>query len=176
MRWIAILSIIFLTAACELDATAPSGSISSGDVIEVAEIPFGAEQAQVTRVIDGDTIDVAINGQTFRVRYVGVNTPERDEPCYQEAVSANRALVENQTVWLVKDTSDTDRYDRLLRYIYVGNVFVNATLVYQGYAEVVRYDPDDEYFTYFRDLEDAADAADRGCHQTTIFDDGSYTR
>lgn len=179
MRWLIMLSLVLFTAACELDTATPTtnnNTSSSNTIIEVDQIPYGAEQARVTRVIDGDTIDVELNGDTYRVRYVGMNTPERDEPCYQDAVNANRDLVEDKTVWLVIDTSETDRYDRLLRYIYVGSVFVNATLVNQGYAEVVRYNPDDEYFEYFRDLEDAADSAERGCHSTGIFDDGSYTR
>lgn len=182
MRWLLMLSLVLFTAACELDTTSPTtnttnnNTSSSSTTIEVDQIPYGAEQARVTRVIDGDTIDVELDGDTYRVRYVGMNTPERDEPCYQDAVNANRDLVEGETVWLVIDTSETDQYDRLLRYIYVGNVFVNATLVNQGYAEVVRYNPDDEHFDYFSDLEDAADSAERGCHPTGIFDDGSYTR
>lgn len=139
-------------------------------------VPIGGETGTVTRVIDGDTIDVSINGQTYRVRYVGVNTPERDEACYQDATNANRALVDGQIVRLVKDVSDTDRYDRLLRYIYVGNTFVNEELVRNGYAEVVSYPPDTAQFENFRNLEIAAANAGRGCHPTGIFNDGSYSR
>lgn len=138
-------------------------------------VPAG-ETATVVNVIDGDTIDVMLNGQRQRVRYVGVNTPERDEPCYADATSANAALVDGQTVTLVMDTSDTDRFDRLLRYIYVGDTFVNAELVRQGYAEVVSYPPDTAFFDTFRDLEQEAARANRGCHPTGIFNDGSYTR
>lgn len=141
--------------------------------------PAGAspgEQAQVVRVIDGDTIDVQLNGQTVRVRYVGMNTPERNEPCYADATRANADLVQGKTVTLVKDQSETDRYGRLLRYVYVGDVFVNARLVEEGYAEVVSYPPDTAYFDQFRQLEDAARNANLGCHPTGIFNDGSYTR
>lgn len=137
--------------------------------------PLG-ETATVTRVVDGDTIDVRIDGREYSVRYVGMNTPERDEPCYGDARAANAALVEGRTVTLVKDTSETDRYDRLLRYIYVGNTFVNAELVKQGFAEVVLYQPDDAYFDQFRSFEDEARAANRGCHPTGIFNDGNYNR
>lgn len=138
--------------------------------------PSGGEQAQVVRVIDGDTIDVMLNGQEQRVRYVGMNTPERDEPCYSEARQANAALVQGQTVTLVRDTSETDRYGRLLRYVYVGNTFVNEQLVRDGWAEVVVYPPDDAQADAFRALEQAAAQAGRGCHPTGIFNDGSYTR
>jgi endonuclease YncB( thermonuclease family) len=134
------------------------------------------ESARVVGVIDGDTIDVSINGTEYRVRYVGVNTPERGESCYQEAVDANRNLVNGQTVTLVRDTSDTDRYDRLLRYIYVGNTLVNEELVRNGYAEAVLYAPDDEFYNAFLDLERQARQRNIGCHPTGIFNDGSDTR
>ena len=134
------------------------------------------ETATVVRVVDGDTINVRIDGREYSVRYVGMNTPESDEPCFAEARAANAALVEGKTVTLVKDTSETDRYDRLLRYIYVGNTFVNAELVRQGWAEVVLYQPDDAHFDEFRTLEDEARAANRGCHPTGIFNDGNYNR
>lgn len=137
----------------------------------------GTEQTgQVVRVIDGDTIDVRIAGEVLRVRYIGVNTPERDEPCYAEATAANSALVANQTVRLLRDQSETDPFGRLLRYVYVGSTFVNRELVVQGYAEAVLYPPDDAHWQEFRDLEIAAAQAGRGCHPTGVFDDGSYTR
>lgn len=134
------------------------------------------ELYQVVDVIDGDTIDVERDGVVYRVRYVGVNTPERDEVCYQEARDANAGMVEGQQVRLERDTSDTDRYDRWLRYVYVGDTFVNQALVLDGYAETVLYEPDDRYFDEFSRLEDDAAAAGLGCHPTGIFDDGSDTR
>jgi endonuclease YncB( thermonuclease family) len=134
------------------------------------------EQGVVVNVIDGDTIDVRLSSGEARVRYVGVNTPERDEPCYSEARRANADLVQGQTVTLVRDTSDTDRFGRLLRYVYVGEVLVNARLIEQGFAEVVSYPPDTARFNEFRQLEDQARAARRGCHPTGIFDDNTYER
>jgi hypothetical protein len=71
--------------------------------------------ATVTYIVDGDTIDVAIGGTTYRVRYIGMDTPERGDYFFSEATEANRALVEGQQVILVKDVSETDRYGRLLR-------------------------------------------------------------
>lgn len=136
----------------------------------------GGEQGQVVNVIDGDTIDVRIDGQVMRVRYVGVNTPERDEPCYADASRANADLVSGRTVTLVKDQSETDRYGRLLRYIYVGDTFVNRRLVEQGYAEVVSYPPDNAFYDQFLQLEEQARVANIGCHPTGIFNDGSTTR
>lgn len=164
-RW--LIALPLLVAAC---------SFSYG--FDPNPPPITGETATVIRVIDGDTVDVRIAGQAgdVRVRYVGVNTPERDEPCYQEATNANRMLVQDQTVTLVRDQSDTDRFGRLLRYIYVGDTFVNAQLVEQGFAEAVLYEPDDAHFSQFRELENTARAANRGCHPTGIFDDGTDTR
>lgn len=142
----------------------------------VGGAPSGGDTAAVTRVVDGDTIDVSINGQPFTVRYVGVNTPERDEVCYTEATAANAALVQGQTVRLVKDVSETDRFGRLLRYVYVGSTFVNQTLVQQGWAEAASYPPDTAFIPTFQQLEAQAASANLGCHPTGIFNDGSNTR
>ena len=173
LKFFVLAATLLMLAACnlELDTSAPSGS--TGGAVSV--VPAG-DSARVVNVIDGDTIDVVISGREYRVRYVGVNTPERDEPCYRDAVEANRRLVEGQTVTLVRDTSDTDRYDRLLRYIYVGNTFVNQALVEQGYAEAVRYDPDDLHWQSFSALETQAARAGLACHSTGIFNDNSNTR
>lgn len=135
-----------------------------------------SEVGRVTDVIDGDTIDVNVDGTVYRVRYIGVNTPERDQDCYREARQANIDLVRGQTVSLVRDVSDTDQYDRLLRFVYVGDTFVNASLVIDGWAEVVSYRPDTSRFTEFRGYEQEAARAGRGCHPTGIFDDGNYER
>jgi len=172
-RLIALVSVVCLAlVGCDaVELSSSNGSSSSGSSSNIE-----GETARVTRVIDGDTIEVEINGEEFRVRYVGVNTPERDEPCYQDAVDANRELVGGKTVILVRDTSNTDRFDRLLRYIYVGDIFVNESLVEDGYAEAVRYDPDDQYWTQFTGLEAQADRDGLGCHPTGIFDDGSQVR
>lgn len=70
--------------------------------------------------MDGDTIDVLIDGQEYCVRYIGIDTPEvcGGADCYgPEASQANRDLVEDQTVALEKDVSETDQFDRLLRYV-----------------------------------------------------------
>jgi endonuclease YncB( thermonuclease family) len=136
----------------------------------------GDEIGTVTRIVDGDTIEVNIDGVIYDVRYIGVNTPERDEPCYAEATEANRALVEGQVVTLVKDVSETDRYGRLLRYVYVGDLMVNELLVANGWAEAVLYEPDSAYWQQFVMLEQAVENLDIGCRSTGIFDDGSYER
>lgn len=167
-----------LLTACTLDAasTGDSAGPGGGSLLVYQAPPSSGETGIVTAVIDGDTIEVRIGDVGYRVRYIGVNTPERDEVCYQAAVDANRALVGGQTVTLTRDQSNTDRYGRLLRFVHVGDLFVNATLVNQGYAEAVVYNPDTTLASYFQNLERGAAAANRGCHPTGIFNDGSNTR
>lgn len=100
---------------------------------------------KVKRVIDGDTIQLE-NGE--KVRYIGINTPEINDKrsnlsCYgEEARLQNKKLVENKEIRLIKDVSDKDKYGRLLRYVYVNNLFVNLELVKQGFAQVSTYPPD----------------------------------
>lgn len=121
------------------------------------------ESAQVLNVIDGDTIDVLLDGEEYRVRYVGVDTPERGDPYYSEATQANRDLVQGETVMLVIDVSETDQYGRLLRYIYLEDgTFVNAELIANGYARLVTYPPDVANADYFADLQREAREARRG--------------
>lgn len=131
------------------------------------------EAAIVTRVIDGDTIAVSIGGVEYVVRYIGVDTPERNDPCGPEAAAANAALVEGQTVWLVKDVSETDRYGRLLRYVFVGGVFVNEQLVRDGWARSRRYPPDTAFADRFDRLAAEAQAAGLGCWPTGAFGGGA---
>jgi micrococcal nuclease len=185
MRWfrfiVCLLLVMAAVSACNLSSdTGSSGGNSGGNTSGGGAIisppPAGGEVAQVVRIIDGDTIDVSYNGSEFRVRYIGMNTPERDEVCFQEATDANAALISGQTITMVRDTSDTDRFGRLLRYIYVGDVFVNATLVNDGWAENAEFPPNTQHADLFRQLEQGAAAANRGCHPTGIFNDGDPTR
>ncbi|HHX83229.1 MAG TPA: hypothetical protein GX696_09655, partial [Pseudomonadaceae bacterium] len=131
---------------------------------------------QLSRVVDGDTIDLNINGTVTPVRYIGANTPERDDPCYQDALNANRRLLQSGPLRLDTDATDKDRYGRLLRYVYAGDILVERELIRQGWAEVVLYRSDDKHYDEFLALEQAAAAQGLGCHPTGIFDDGSVMR
>jgi len=107
----------------------------------------------VTKVIDGDTFELS-NGD--RVRIICIDTPERGEEYYSEASDYLEDLILNEEVELVKDVSETDRYGRLLRYVYVGSTFVNGKLVEKGYARVYRYPPDTKLCDSLEELEDEA--------------------
>jgi len=96
----------------------------------------------LTKVIDGDTIEVQIEGQTYRVRYIGIDTPERGDYGFKDATDFNSSLLKAGEIILIKDVSETDRYDRLLRYVFVDGLFINYELVRQGYAYAVSFPPD----------------------------------
>jgi len=99
--------------------------------------------AKVTSINSGDTIRVSLNGKIYRVRYLLINAPGSKEPLYNEATEANRLLVKDKEVYLVKDVSDTDKDGNLLRYIYLQNgTFVNAELVRRGYALLTTFSED----------------------------------
>jgi endonuclease YncB( thermonuclease family) len=121
-------------------------------------------EATVVRIIDGDTIDVSISGKTFTVRYIGMDTPEKGDKFYQEATDKNSELVNGKIVRLEKDVSEVDKMDnpRLLRYVYIGDIFVNAELVRLGYARATPYPPDVKYESLFSTLENEAKAAQLG--------------
>jgi len=121
------------------------------------------ETAYVKRVIDGDTIEVELNGKAYKVRYIGINTPEYNQPFGDETTQANSSLVLGKTVILEKDVSETDKYGRLLRYVFVGDLFVNAHLVKFGWAQAATYPPDVKYSALFVSLEREARENNRGC-------------
>jgi micrococcal nuclease len=120
MKWMSVIALLILLP-------------SSGSHTEARQqAPQRVEIGVAVYVVDGDTIDVQLGEAIRRVRYIGMNTPERGEPCFQEATTANAALVDGRTVAMVRDVSETDRYGRLLRYVYVDELFVNAALVADG--------------------------------------------
>ena len=142
---------------------------------------MGYEQARVTRVVDGDTIEVVITGRVegpgagitevgdeYDVRLVGVDTPESVKPgspieCFgREASAALGALLDGRTVLMVDDTENTDAYDRLLRYVYLGAEMANARLVANGYASAYTYPPNVRHSTLFGDLEASARGSNVG--------------
>jgi micrococcal nuclease len=131
---------------------------------EIAPSPELIE-AQVVNIVDGDTIDDYINGQQYRIRYILIDTPEVSggvEPFGLEATEANRQLVEGKTVLLEKDVSETDRYGRLLRYVYVGDLMINEELLRRGMATVATFPPDVKYVDRFRQVQAEAQAAGTG--------------
>ncbi len=154
--------------------TAPPAATPAPAATEPPSLAAAAQQpaavsASVVNVIDGDTIEVSLDGAAYTVRYIGIDTPERGQTCYGEAAAFNAGLVEGKTVTLLKDVSETDQHHRLLRYVYVDGLFVNAELVRLGYARAVSFPPDTAHYQDFVALEDAAREAGLGCHAMGVF-------
>lgn len=112
---------------------------------------------QVKNVIDGDTFRLS-DGQL--VRMIGIDSPEADGPYTtreyysDEATAALKQLIEGQKVYLEKDVSETDKYDRLLRYVYsTDGRNLNIYLVETGCARAVSYPPDTRYLTVLKAAE-----------------------
>lgn len=174
-RWIPLFLVVL--AACAghrvvLTTQAPA---------TLASEPGGFESAVVTRIVDGDTIEVEVTGtspgpgageaavgESYTVRLVGIDTPESVKPgspveCFgKEASAAATALLEGAEVRLVKDVEETDRFDRLLRYVYLGEEMANARLVVNGYASAFTYPPNVRHSDLFVQLERQARDNNRG--------------
>ena len=155
--YLIILVLILCVSLCGTSCALENPSVNTSD-----------SMAQVVRVIDGDTIEVNSGGKLYTVRYIGIDTPETAnspkgaEPYGPEASLKNKELVAGKNVRLEKDVSETDQYGRLLRYVYVGDLFVNAELVRTGYAQAVTYPPDVKYQSLFLQLQREAREAGRG--------------
>lgn len=145
------------------------------------EEPGGYEVARVTRVVDGDTIEVEILeripgpgaggaalGEPHTVRLTGIDTPESVHPskpvqCFgRESSAATKALLAGQEVRLVKDVEEHDRYDRLLRYVYIADEMANARLAVNGYASAYTYPPNVRWSELFLELQRDAREKSRG--------------
>ncbi len=133
--------------------------------------PEGMPSAAVARVVDGDTVDVSLDGQTVRVRLIGIDTPETVDPrkpveCFgREASAKAHELLDGQTVFLEDDPSQdsVDRYGRALRYVWMadGRLF-NLEMVAQGYAFEYTYNLPYKYQASFKQAERDAREQGRG--------------
>lgn len=123
-----------------------------------------AEEAVVKRVVDGDTFET---NEGKKVRLIGVNTPEKYgkvEYFGVEASEFSTKQLEGRSVYMFKDVSETDRYGRLLRYVFIQGTseMYNETLLNEGYANVMTYPPDVLFTKQFLKLEQQARSANAG--------------
>lgn len=121
--------------------------------------------ARVSKVVDGDTFELS-TGE--KVRMIGIDTPETVDPrravgCFgKDASEKTKELILEKDVTIEKDVSETDRYRRLLRYVWVGDVFINEYLVKEGFALASSYPPDIKYQDRFRSAQKEAQDNKRG--------------
>jgi micrococcal nuclease len=130
--------------------------------------PPRSATAYVLRAVDGDTIEVLVDGQREDVRYIGVDTPETVKPgtpvqCFgPQAHRFNARLVTHKRVRLVFGVERRDVYGRLLAYVYLGDRLVNAEIARRGLARTLTIPPNDRYAGRFERLQIAAARAGRG--------------
>ncbi|MCY3938045.1 MAG: thermonuclease family protein [Chloroflexi bacterium] len=153
-RVAAVAALAWLAAAC--------GDEDLGGDSE-AEAPPSQVFANVVDVIDGDTIEVAIDGATETVRYIGIDTPEIGQRCAAEATEANRRIVSGQRVMLVRDMENRDIYDRLLRYVYLDGELVELKLVEFGLARPLKIFPNVTHSDEIAEAARTAKANGIGC-------------
>jgi len=127
-------------------------------------LPDGAN-GRIVKVIDGDTVDVSMNGRTERIRLIGIDTPETKKPntpiqCFgPEASKHTKELLPVDTPVLVqRDVEARDPYGRLLGYIYrtSDNLFVNQDLIVNGFARPLSIAPNTAFAGEFATLAHTA--------------------
>lgn len=163
--------IVAIAALFGVDLNSINSSIRSDLISPTPDPRLNEERTdiKVVKVLDGDTIVVEGN---VKVRYIGINTPEiykdstgqkTGEECFADkSFEENKRLVEGRSVRLEKDVSNTDKYGRLLRYVYVGDLFVNDHLISNGYAKIMTIKPDIKFSSLFKKSQNRAKTAGFG--------------
>lgn len=120
-------------------------------------------------VVDGDTINVRIDGLIKSVRNIGIDTPKSWEYYAYLSTLRNVQFVVGKWITLVKDVSETDKYYRLLRYVLVDDVFMNEVLEWEGFATMRSYPPDKTCSSAFNSAHRLTRSGDDGvCSRTDI--------
>ncbi len=176
LPWLCRLAITVL-AGLALGACAASSSSEADaatvrpNVTAASELPDHPANATVVTVIDGDTLVAEIDGREEHVRLLGIDTPETVDPdgpveCFGAEASARLAdlVPEGTPVQLVLDVEPRDRYDRLLAHVFrsADGLFVNLSLVTDGYADILVIEPNGAYSTTFAAAVEAARSSGLG--------------
>lgn len=161
-----------------------AGSIASSTEANLSIKPLTTDLKllNVVKVVDGDTIDVSLDGKTERIRLIGINTPETVDPrkpveCFgKEASDKAKALLSGKKVYLEADaiSGERDKYNRLLRFVFLedGTSF-NLQMIKEGYAYEYTYDVPYKYQAEFKEAQKEAETnkaglwGDKVCPNTT---------
>ena len=159
VRWVLAFAVVAAAASCAADEPSSPGQALAGPA---------TVQATVTEIVDGDTIHVDLDGRDTAVRLIGIDTPEKEGrythlECYGEEATRHTAeLLDGRSVGLEFDVERTDRYERTLAYVWIGDELVNETILRDGYAQLLTIPPDVAYVDRFRAAERDAREAGRG--------------
>lgn len=144
-----------------------TGSIKKEEILNILQNQQKQEidgKYLITEVVDGDTYKIHYEGKEQKIRLIGVDTPESVHPDKtkntnygKQASDYVKQLIENQYISLEFDVSKTDKYGRLLAYVYLENgQMLNEKLVKEGYAQVATYPPNVKYVDNFKILQEEA--------------------
>ena len=160
-----------------------SDSLTSKTEFDVQGIETKREEARVTRVVDGDTVEVLLNDKKQKVRVIGINTPETVDPrrpvqCFgKEASNYAKEILTGQNVSLESDSTqaDHDSYGRLLRYIWVDNdkTDFGQKMIANGYAYEYTYDLPYKYQAEYKNAQNLAREEKRGLWNNSSCPHGS---
>ena len=128
-------------------------------------------------MVDGDTFKITYNGTTTKVRLIGVDTPESVSPNQSknnkygvEASNYTKERLEGQTVHLEFDVQQTDKYGRLLAYVYLEDgTMYNKELLEKGYAQIATYPPNVKYVDEFTQIQKQAEENKVGFWAEDVF-------
>lgn len=148
-RWVAILAVIGLILPMVVTLFVSRGG---NQAAPAQSVPLRT-RAKVTGVIDGNTIRVDIAGQPAVVRYIGVAAPPVGDPLHDASVAVNERWVIGEDVLLEADEAGEDREGRLLRYVWIREVMVNAVLIAAGLGRNVNRPPNTRYSSAFVEIE-----------------------
>jgi micrococcal nuclease len=146
-----------------------TNTVSINDKVE-------SDTVKVTRVVDGDTIIVDLNGVEERVRLIGIDTPEsvhpdasRNLPEGKVAFEFTKSRLEGKEVKLEFDVQERDQYGRLLAYVYIDGAMFNKTLLSEGYARIATYPPNVKYVEDFTAIQKQAREGNKGLWSEETF-------
>lgn len=151
---LAAVMLIALISIAALASAAKTWQERSGDTVVVS------------RIIDGDTIDVERSGETVRVRLLNIDTPEKGECLFNDATEHLSGLIApGDRVTLIYDVERQDRYGRELAGVVTADgTFVNEVMVADGFARAVEYEPNTRFTRQMQDAETQAKSAHTGIH------------
>jgi micrococcal nuclease len=177
-RRVAVLTgaVVVLTAGCGADG---ADSTTTGSPLSVATPsaalvgvpgPVTLGPYPVSKVVDGDTLWVQRDGQTVKLRLIGIDTPETHDPrkpvqCFGEAAATQaQSRLTGRQVLLETDESQglLDKYGRELVYVWVDGELFNLEMIKAGFAHEYTYDAPYRYQQQFQTAQRAAAASGAG--------------
>lgn len=172
-----VLVLLVGCASMGLSPTPPQATPTS-PASSIPDLRFGEPApalttATVVRIVDGDTARMMFRGTEERVRFIGIDTPERGRPYFTEASDYAAKHLAGKEVLLELDIDERDRYGRLLAYVWLSeptsrseeeirNKMFNAKAMLDGYAALATFPPNVRYVDYFTRFQTEARIAGRG--------------